>query len=169
MHSLHSFDTDIAIELCGTRALTVEMAMAMTRLYNCLYLRQSVNVGRRCSKHMCTGMDERRMSSVQMEGGKYTQFPVAARTPDKITIPDGLAGYHRLQPDHHHVFARLSESLSNVLFRLPSNDSDLQLLMLRNPKAPAGRLRERQEERAARTESKGALKRLKDGLKGIWR
>ena len=49
------------------------------------------------------------MSSVQMEGGKYTQFPVAARTPDKITIPDGLAGHHRLQPDHHHVFARLSE------------------------------------------------------------
>ena len=70
MHSLHSFDTDIAIELCGTRALMVEMAMAMTRLYNCLYLRQSVNVGRQCSKHMCTGMDGRRMSSVQMEGGK---------------------------------------------------------------------------------------------------
>ena len=109
------------------------------------------------------------MSSVQTEGGKNIQFLAAAWTLDCITIPDGLAGHHRLQPDHDHVFARLSESLSNVLFRLPSNDSDLQLLMLRNPKAPAGRLRERRDERAARTESKGALKRLKDGLKGILR
>ena len=169
MHSLHSFDTDIAIELCGTRALTVEMAMAMTRLYNCLYLRQSVNVGRRCSKHRCTGMDERRMSSVQMEGGKSIQLLATARTPDKNTISDGLTGHHRLQLDHYHVFAQLSESSSNTLSCLPTNDSDLQLLMLRNPEAPAGRLRERQDERAARTESKGALKRLKDGLRRVWR
>ena len=147
------------------------MAMAMVCLYDCLYLRQSVSVGRRCSKRMCTGIDERRISSVQMEGGKSIQLLATARTPDKNTISDGLTGHHRLQLDHYHVFAQLSESSSNTLSCLPINDNDLQLLMHRNPKAPAGRLRDRPDERAAEegSDSRGALWRLRNGLKRFWR
>ena len=97
--------------------------------------------------------------------------PAARWAYNKIATLDSLVRHRLLPFDHYHVPPELGESSSNALFCLLSNDSGLQLLMTRNPKAPAGRLRDRPDEHTAAegSDSRGALWRLKDGLKRVWK
>ena len=97
--------------------------------------------------------------------------PTARWAYNKIATLDSLVRHRLLPFDHYHVPPELRESLLNALSRLLSDDGDLQLLMIQNHKALAGRLRDRPDERAAEEglDFRGALWRLRNGLKRFWR